>query len=252
MSDCRQYQEMISAAIDGELSQAENAELCAHLEQCEVCRRYYEVLKELSGILQEESEVPEGFAAFVMSALPAGKKKPDLRRWAGLAAAVVLVAGLAGLAGRVFAPGRESGSIDYAMSAADCAEPEMAVYMAEPAEAPAAAEETAEEAAPEADGAENGAMRLDAAAGSGDFAAAAGEAARAYISTALAELEVEILDLYTPQIVPVETAVAFEPCLEAYVPVGSSYAVSFATAESGELVLLVDEAAVVYGKLLRE
>lgn len=94
--------EAISAALDGELSEAERAALDAHLAVCPRCRELAEELGILSAALHAEEEVPAGLPDRVNAALDAsegrGKKKILWKRYAGLAAALVLVIGLGALA----------------------------------------------------------------------------------------------------------------------------------------------------------
>ena len=109
MSRCEKYIELASRHLDGDLSPDEEKSLFEHLEECPDCRRYYEAMAEVSGMLQETS-APEGFAARVMgavgAALPVEKKdvpkegeqqrKKPLRRgaiarFAALAACLALV-----------------------------------------------------------------------------------------------------------------------------------------------------------------
>ena len=86
MPECEKYLDWISAELDGELSAAETAELCAHLEDCESCRAYRETLRSITRLLAEElPEPPAALAENVMAHVrgvtapvkPA--KKPALR-----------------------------------------------------------------------------------------------------------------------------------------------------------------------------
>lgn len=58
MTDCAYYMELISAELDGELTEAERARLTAHLEQCPACRRYRQALASVSGALADSLEPP--------------------------------------------------------------------------------------------------------------------------------------------------------------------------------------------------
>lgn len=58
MTDCAYYMELISAELDGELTEAERARLTAHLEQCPACRRYRQALASASGALADSLEPP--------------------------------------------------------------------------------------------------------------------------------------------------------------------------------------------------
>lgn len=92
--------EAISAALDGELTDGERAELEAHLETCPHCRELADDLGLLSAALRQQEELPEGLSRRLTAALEGEKtpKKKNWKRWAGLAAALVLVIGLGGSA----------------------------------------------------------------------------------------------------------------------------------------------------------
>jgi anti-sigma factor RsiW len=88
----------LSALLDGELSDAERAEVLAHLDACEECRVYYAELCALHDAMGDldEVEVPENFAAGVLARLhedAAPKKKPAgmWRKWGALAACAAVV-----------------------------------------------------------------------------------------------------------------------------------------------------------------
>ena len=95
MTDCEQYQEWISAELDGELSAKETAELMKHLESCTDCREYREACTFLEGILEEPlEEPPKELLQKIMSTI--GKQKQSklqrtLLPLAGLAACIVIV-----------------------------------------------------------------------------------------------------------------------------------------------------------------
>lgn len=102
MKNCEYYEELIGAAIDGEITAEEEAALRAHLEECEGCRSFYESLRAISGIEDELPEPPEDFTASVMAqvraaapqkATPAKKKTSITRlvtRYGALAAAAAV------------------------------------------------------------------------------------------------------------------------------------------------------------------
>lgn len=95
------YEELIGAALDGELTAEQERELHAHLTQCESCRTFYEAVKAVSQTIRDdEPPVPEGFTGRVMDAVrhtaaePPKKKGKLLRfpvRAAAVAAAAMLV-----------------------------------------------------------------------------------------------------------------------------------------------------------------
>lgn len=111
MTDCAYYMELISAELDGELTEAERARLTAHLEQCPACRRYRQALASVSGALADSLEPPPATLARSVMArvrtLPCGVPRaggrpggpggeqappgPGPARLAALAAALALV-----------------------------------------------------------------------------------------------------------------------------------------------------------------
>ena len=118
---CQRYYELISRRLDGDLTQGEERELEAHLKECSGCLALAE---QLSGLHEdfsalEEVPAPDGFARGVMDRIRAeeenkGKviplfRRPQFKAVAGLAACLVLCAGLYGagqldLAGEHIAP----------------------------------------------------------------------------------------------------------------------------------------------------
>lgn len=103
---CQRYYELISQRLDGELSQEEERELESHLRICPGCRALAE---QLSGLHEEfstleEVPAPEGFARGVMNRIQAEDRKkvvplfkrPQFKAAAGLAACLILCAGLYG------------------------------------------------------------------------------------------------------------------------------------------------------------
>ena len=106
MRKCKEYQEMISCAIDSELSAEDRRALSHHLEQCPDCRRVYAQMHQASVALQQsDSEVPaallEGVMRSIGSAAPEAKKprkKPYIRYLSAAAClALVLFIGYAAL-----------------------------------------------------------------------------------------------------------------------------------------------------------
>lgn len=93
---CEQWEERLSALLDGELSEAERRELTEHLAGCGACRAY---LADLTAIHEamEAVPAPEGFARSVMDRVAhtkqdAGRKVIPWRRWGLLAACCALAA----------------------------------------------------------------------------------------------------------------------------------------------------------------
>ena len=105
--DCDKYLELLSARLDGALTEGEERALEAHLSACPDCRAAGAQLAALQGAFPEleDIEAPEGFARGVMDRvreLETEKKvvplfrRPQFRALAGLAACLVLVIGLYG------------------------------------------------------------------------------------------------------------------------------------------------------------
>lgn len=150
MKNCEYYEELIGAALDGEITAEEDKELRAHLESCEACRSFYEAMQAISGTDDALGDVPENFTANVMArvretAAPAekpAKKKAGIARLVtryGALAAAAAVAIWAGVtfSGTFAAKGasstaREESGIAMYSAAEDSAETET------PAEAPVA------------------------------------------------------------------------------------------------------------------
>lgn len=88
MKNCEYYEELIGAALDGEITAEEDKELRAHLESCEACRSFYEAMQAISGTDDALGDAPENFTANVMArvheaAAPAekpAKKKASIQR----------------------------------------------------------------------------------------------------------------------------------------------------------------------------
>ena len=107
---CDKYLELLSARLDGALTGEEERELEEHLAICPGCRAAGAQLAALQGAFPEleEIEVPEGFTQGVMDRIRAEEKpkviplfkRPQVRALAGLAACLVLVAGLYGASRR--------------------------------------------------------------------------------------------------------------------------------------------------------
>lgn len=96
--NCEQALEAISAAMDGEISQAEQAALSEHLLRCEECRALAEDFGVLTAALDDsDREAPDDLARSVMDAVAAEekrlvkKRRPALRPWLNVAAALALV-----------------------------------------------------------------------------------------------------------------------------------------------------------------
>ena len=156
MKPCEYYEELIGAALDGEITAEENEELRAHLDTCESCRNFYEAMKAISGTDEQLPEAPEHFTENVMARVreaaaprPApAKKKANVTRLAARYGALAAAAAVAIWAGVHFAG-------TSAVKGADSAAPEIVMYSA-------ADEEAAMDAAP-AESAESNRMMVAAA-----------------------------------------------------------------------------------------
>lgn len=151
MKNCEYYEEQIGALLDGELAADGEAELRAHLKECENCRCFYEALCAVSGLEETLPEPPESFTADVMARLhtvPApntaaeekqAKKKTDIRRLVTRCGALAAAAAVAVWAGARFSGGMEK-SADTAMpETAEYSLESGSAYNAAPVEEPAAA-----------------------------------------------------------------------------------------------------------------
>ena len=104
---CDRYLELLSARLDGALTEAEERELEGHLAACPDYRAVgaqLSALQEAFPELEEAGTAPEGFARGVMDRIRAEEpkkviplfKRPQVRALAGLAACLALVVGLYG------------------------------------------------------------------------------------------------------------------------------------------------------------
>jgi len=90
MKSCEQYQEEISAMLDGALSAEERASLRAHIAACPECRQVYDAFRSIQTELSALRPAPDGLATSVMRQI----KKPKAARWRrylAMAACFVLV-----------------------------------------------------------------------------------------------------------------------------------------------------------------
>ena len=92
MEPCQEYEALISAAVDGEVTEEERRALMEHLSRCESCREAYtQSLLLHEAFDQWEEEAPQGLAEAVMEQVrrePRQKKTSrSRRRWISLAAA---------------------------------------------------------------------------------------------------------------------------------------------------------------------
>lgn len=150
MKNCEYYEELIGAALDGEITAEEDKELRAHLESCEACRSFYEAMQAISGTDDALGDVPENFTANVMARVheAAAPAEKPVKRKAGIARLVTRYGALAAAAAVTIWAGVTFGGTFAAKGASSTAreESEIAMYSAAedsaetetPAEAPAA------------------------------------------------------------------------------------------------------------------
>ena len=87
MRRCTEYEDMISAFIDGALAEDERAALMEHMAACPACQEYFDQQIALHDAMladAEEIQPPEDFAADVMARVrftPQNKRKKPVVRW---------------------------------------------------------------------------------------------------------------------------------------------------------------------------
>ena len=113
MSGCNYFEQLISQALDGELSSAEEQELCSHLRTCPDCRLLAEALTGISGVMRDGTvDPPESLYGSVMERIEADDSESEnepipisharqraSRPWMKtlIAACLVIVIGAAGI-----------------------------------------------------------------------------------------------------------------------------------------------------------
>ena len=96
---CEQYLDLISARLDGELSQQEEAALTAHLQECPACRELSAQLQQLRTAFSPvgEADVPAALSQSVMNKIRTERlasRRRMIRRISGLAACLLLCVGV--------------------------------------------------------------------------------------------------------------------------------------------------------------
>ena len=93
MDSCEKYIELISAGIDGELSDEELSQLMDHLKVCPECREYARLVKAAGDAMRDMTEeAPAGLTEGVMKEIrPAKKKRWSAGRIGTVAAALAVV-----------------------------------------------------------------------------------------------------------------------------------------------------------------
>ena len=132
MKNCEYYEELIGAALDGEITAEEDKELRAHLESCEACRNFYEAMQAISGTDDALGDVPEDFTANVMARVheAAAPAEKPVKRKAGIARLVTRYGALAAAAAVAIWAGVTFGGT-FAAKGADSTSsnaPEIAMY----------------------------------------------------------------------------------------------------------------------------
>ena len=109
MTDCLNFEQQISAMMDGELPEAERQALEAHLETCPDCMEVYRMFSGVSAAMHDISfEPPADLKERVLqqiedekvTSIEDGRKRLNWKRYAAMAAAFVVVVGVALFAGR--------------------------------------------------------------------------------------------------------------------------------------------------------
>lgn len=97
--NCERYLDLISARLDGELTEQEEAALIAHLQECPACRAIAQDMEHLHNTLSGLGEVgaPAELSQTVMSKINAERataRRRIVRRISGLAACLLLCVGV--------------------------------------------------------------------------------------------------------------------------------------------------------------
>ena len=102
--NCDEALGLLSAELDGMLSEQEHAQLQAHLDGCADCRRVFAAMRDVDAMLPEtQLEPPEALRSTVMREVRAdASRRAQKKRWVpvaliGAAAAAALILGAAGL-----------------------------------------------------------------------------------------------------------------------------------------------------------
>lgn len=122
MTPCENYWEALNAFVDGECSPEEEADIRAHLTECEACRETLAELTALRGGFPrwEDEEVPEGFSDGVLQRIagtprqaPKKARRKHRTAWASLAACL----GITVLLGTLFLRSHSASFADNAAPA---------------------------------------------------------------------------------------------------------------------------------------
>lgn len=99
MRPCEEYEDLISAFLDGALAEPDRKRLMAHLASCPACRAYFDDQTAIhDAFVRGETPAPEDLASAVMDQVRATPRKAERKRiflqwqsWAALAACCALV-----------------------------------------------------------------------------------------------------------------------------------------------------------------
>lgn len=95
MTPCEEYEDLVSAFIDGTLAEEDRGRLMEHMAECPACQAYFDDQIAIHDALLQEAEPlpPADLTAAVMGRVRAKKRaRPHWRRWAAAAACCGLVA----------------------------------------------------------------------------------------------------------------------------------------------------------------
>ena len=132
MSDCERCEEMISALLDGELTEEEEAEVRAHMAGCEQCSAMYEAFAAVGAAVAAQ-DVPDTLHGGIMAKVRASEKaRRTHTKIVRFRSVFAVAACLAVLVGTVFALRSNLGRPKYAASggsaSAKAAAPESMLY----------------------------------------------------------------------------------------------------------------------------
>lgn len=100
MTECEKIQEKLSEMLDGELSEADEAEARAHIAHCPDCAALYAAFSALSEAAAEPEDVPDELHAAVMDRVRRAEKavkfQKNFQRWRPIALAAACLVVLVG------------------------------------------------------------------------------------------------------------------------------------------------------------
>lgn len=133
MNNCQDYFVLMNECLDGELPEAQTAELLRHLETCDHCRAQFEALQQLTGAVRQlDVELPETLHTTIMRRVGRERTLRRRRIWVrlgGLAACLALLVVLADVAAPWLGRGSSSDSANNMTGSASA--PETARFSAQ-------------------------------------------------------------------------------------------------------------------------